>query len=135
MKLFANILNQIIFLRASVFQEAYLAETKSGGNSKAIAACLVGIFDAPLILAILLFLDSVICNDICIRPFFSSNITSTFSLVFVSVVCIFEYFYYQVFRVGLTKIVSVPNHRTKIAGLTYGALSMVGGGLLVYFIW
>lgn len=126
-----NVLSAIAYARACVYQEAYVAETKSGGNSKVVAACLVGIFDAPLIMVMLLILDSLLFNGLVIRNTFSSNLTSVFSVLFFILVSTFEYFYYIVLKIGLKGV----RPTNKVVGISYAVISLVGGGILIYFLW
>ncbi|MDZ7922649.1 MAG: hypothetical protein U5M23_01030 [Marinagarivorans sp.] len=128
-----NLLKAIVYARACVYREAYEAENKSGGDSRVIASCLVGVFDAPLILAMLLALDSLFFDGIFIRNGFSSNITSAFSISFTVLVCSLEYLYYEVLKIGLSDKTSPPKNRA--IGISYAVLSLVVGSFLVYWMW
>lgn len=128
-----NLLKIIEYARTCVYQEAYIAEARSGGDSAVIAAFLVGIFDAPLIMAVLLILDSLFFSDSIIREGFSSNLTSLFSITFTAFVLSFEYIYYCVLKVGLKR--SSASKSSKTVGIIYAAISLIGGGVLVYLFW
>ena len=128
-----NLLKVIVYARACVYQEAYIAETRSGGDSSAVAAFLVGIFDAPLIMGILLIFDSFYFKGSIIREGFSSNITSVFSITFTIFVLLFEYIYYRIFKIGLQRSSALPN--SKVVGITYATISLVGGCVLIYLFW
>jgi len=128
-----NLFKVIVYARACAYKEAYIAETRSGGGSTAVAAFLVGVFDAPLIMAVLLIFDSFFFEGSVVREGFSSNLTSAFSITFTIFVLLFEYIYYCVFKVGIKRSSLLPNR--KVVGIAYTAISLIGGGVLVYLFW
>lgn len=128
-----NLLKVIVYARACVYQEAYIAEVRSGSDSPTIAALLVGIFDAPLIMAMLLLLDSFWFDGGIIREGFSSNLTSVFSIFFTIFVLFLEVIYYRILKTGLSLSSKLPN--SKVVGIAYAVISLVGGGVLVYLFW
>lgn len=127
-----NIFSGILYARACVYEEAYRVETRSGGESRTIAAFLVGVFDAPLIMAILLTLESLLIEPSIIREMFSNNLTSIFSIAFTFFVLLFEYTYYRLLKIG-------AQHRSELKkcsliGILYAAVVSIGGSVLIFLI-
>ena len=141
MKFLNIIFDFLIYCRESVYFEAYKAEVKSGSESHVMPVLLIGVFDSPLIFLLLLLMDNIFMSGSIIHNNFPSGISSASSILFAVFVISFELFYYRGGRYG-QEIVSkfqafspIELSRAKFVGLSYAGSTLVGGGLLIYYVW
>ena len=135
------IIRPLIYARECVFFEAYKAEIKSGGESKAIAAMLVGVFDSPIIAFFVLLIDRTIFSGEFVKSIFPASISSVGGISYAVFVILLELSYYRWVSSG-QEIVERSMRLTpeklkinKIVGLSYSFVAIVGGSLCVYFAW
>lgn len=127
--------------RDCIYFEAYSIERRSGGESYIIPAGLVAVLDSPMIFFVVVLLDGLIFQRSIIREYFPTGTSSIQSVLYAAFVFAVELVWY---RVGsrdrrivdrFSSVTTQELSEVKHVALSYAAVSMIGGIVLVSLIW
>lgn len=136
----ARIIQFFSFVRGCVYYEAYVLEKKRGSDSLVLPAMLVGVFDSPVLFAIILLIESMISSGDTIRNIYPTGISDFYSLLYFLVVASIELLYFQVGKRGIKIIREFEQlcdkelARVRRVSLWYGFFTLVGGSFHIFLI-